>query len=83
MDLDTLPEKTAEFEFPDNTVLTEVMRLPAKYREVILLRYYEGMKLKEVSSALGLSDGKLRTRLNKANEILRDRLKEWYYDEES
>ena len=83
MDLDTLPEKPAEFEFPDNTVLTEVMRLPAKYREVILLRYYEGMKLKEVSSALGLSDGKLRTRLNKANEILRDRLKEWYYDEES
>jgi len=53
------------------------------YREVILLRYYEGMKLKEVSSALGLSDGKLRTRLNKANEILRDWLKEWYYDEES
>ena len=42
MDLDTLPEKPAEFEFPDNTVLTEVMRLPAKYREVILLRYYEG-----------------------------------------
>ena len=83
MDLDTLPEKPAEFEFPDNTVLTEVMRLPAKYREVILLRYYEGMKLKEVSSALGLSDCKLRTRLNKANEILRDRLKEWYYDEES
>ena len=83
MDLDTLPEKPAEFEFPDNTVLTEVMRLPAKYREIILLRYYEGMKLKEVSSALGLSDGKLRTRLNKANEILRDRLKEWYYDEES
>ena len=83
MDLDTLPEIPAEFEFPDNTVLTEVMRLPAKYREVILLRYYEGMKLKEVSSALGLSDGKLRTRLNKANEILRDRLKEWYYDEES
>ena len=83
MDLDTLPEKPAEFEFPDNTVLTEVMRLPAKYREVILLRYYEGMKLKEVSSALGLSDGKLRTRLNKANALLRDRLKEWYYDEES
>ena len=83
MDLDTLPEKPAEFEFPDNTVLTEVMRLPAKYREVILLRYYEGMKLKEVSSALGLSDGKLRTRLNKANAILRHRLKEWYYDEES
>lgn len=83
MDLDTLPERPANFEFPDNTVLTEVMRLPAKYRGVILLRYYEGLKQKEVASALGLTEGKVRTRLNKANEILRDRLKEWYYDEES
>lgn len=83
IDLDTLPERPVNFEFPDNTVLTEVMRLPAKYRGVILLRYYEGLKQKEVASALGLSEGKVRMRLNKANEILRDRLKEWYYDEES
>ena len=81
--IDTLPEQPAEFELPDNTVLTEVMRLLAKYREVILLRYYERLKLKEVASALGLSDGRVRSRLNKANGILRDRLKEWYYDEES
>jgi RNA polymerase sigma-70 factor (ECF subfamily) len=59
------------------------MRLPVKYREVVLLRYYEGLKLKEVASALRLSDGKVRSRLNKANGILRERLKEWYYDEES
>ena len=81
-DIDTLPEKPAEFEFPDNTVLTEVMHLPAKYREVVLLRYYEGLKLKEVASALGLSDGRVRSRLNRANELLRDRLKEWYFNEE-
>ena len=81
-DIDTLPEKPAEFEFPDNTVLTEVMHLPAKYRAVVLLRYYEGLKLKEVASALGLSDGRVRSRLNKANELLRDRLKEWYFNEE-
>lgn len=83
IDPDKLPEKPADFAFPDNTVLTEVMRLPVKYREVVLLRYYEGMKLKEIASALRLSDGKVRTRLNRANDILRDRLKEWYYDEES
>ena len=82
IDLDTLPEQPAEFDFPDNTVLTEVMRLPAKYREVILLRYYEGLKLKEIASALGLSDGRVRSRLNKANGLLRDRLKEWFYNEE-
>ena len=83
MDPDSLPERPADFVFPDNTVLTEVMRLPAKYREVVLLRYYEGMKLSEVAAALQLSQGKIRSRLDRANRILRDRLKEWYYDEES
>ena len=82
IDMNSLPERTAYFTFPDNTVLTEVMRLPVKYREVVLLRYYEGLKLKEVASALRLSDGKVRSRLNKANSILRERLKGWHYDEE-
>ena len=81
-DIDTLPEKPAEFEFPDNTVLTEVMNLPAKYREIVLLKYYQGLKLKEIASALGLTDGRVRSRLNKANELLRDRLKEWSFNEE-
>ena len=82
MNMDMLSETPADFRFPDNTVISEVMRLPAKYREVVLLRYYEEMKIKEVSSALKLSVGKTRSRLNKANEILRGRLEEWY-DEES
>ncbi|MBQ3668419.1 MAG: sigma-70 family RNA polymerase sigma factor [Clostridia bacterium] len=82
VNINTLPERPADFAFPDNTVLTEVTRLPVKYREVVLLRYYEGLKLKEVASALRLSEGKVRSRLNKANGILRERLKGWYYDEE-
>ena len=83
IDPDVLPEGSADFAFPDDTVLTEVMRLPTKYREVVLLRYYEGLKLKEVASALRLSDGKVRARLNRANAILQGRLKEWYYDEKA
>lgn len=82
IDVNSLPEQPAHFTFPDDTVLTEVMRLPAKYREVILLRYYEGLKIREAASALRLTEGKVRFRLNKANQILRERLKEWYFDEE-
>ena len=82
INIESLPERPAEFAFPDDTVLSEVMRLPVKYREVVLLRYYEGLKLKEVACALRLSEGKIRSRLNRANDILRNRLKEWYYDEE-
>lgn len=79
----TLPEQPVPFEFPDDTVLTEVMHLPDKYRQVILLRYYQDLKLEKVASALQLSTGKVRYRLNRANAILRDRLKEWYCNEES
>lgn len=79
--IDSLPEIPCDFAFPDNTVLTEVMRLPVKYREVVLLRYYQGMKLTEVAAALGLTEGKTRGRLNRANAILKDRLKEWYDEE--
>lgn len=80
-DVADLPGQSTEFPFPDNTVITEVMRLPDKYREVILLRYYQNMKQKDVADALRLSDRAVRQRLHKANEILRDRLKEWYEDE--
>lgn len=82
MNLDALPEQPAPFAFPDDTVLTQVMSLPEKYRALILLRYYQGMKNKEIACALQLSEGKVRSRLNRANSILKDRLKEWYYDED-
>lgn len=78
---DDLPEQAVPFPFPDNTVITEVMNLPDKYREVILLRYYQDMKQKDVAQALHLSDRAVRQRLHKANAILRERLKEWYEDE--
>lgn len=76
--MDETPEISDGFVFPDDTVLTEVMRLPVKYREVILLRYYQGLKLRETAEALHLKQGAVRNRLKRANELLRSRLKEWY-----
>lgn len=80
-DVADLPGLAASFAFPDNTVITEVMRLPDIYREVILLRYYQSMKQKDIAKALRLSDRAVGLRLQKANAILRERLKEWYEDE--
>lgn len=79
---DVLPETPAPETFPDHTVLAEVNCLPKRYREVILLRYYQGMKLKEAADALQISSSAVKQRLKRANAILHDRLKEWYYDEE-
>lgn len=82
MDTDALPETPAPGAFEDHTVLAEVNRLPKQYREVILLRYYQGMKVKETADALKLSSSAVKQRIKRANAILHDRLKEWYFDEE-
>jgi len=82
MDTDALPEIPAPDVFKDHTVLAEVNRLPKRYREVILLRYYQGMKVKETADALQLSTSAVKQRIKRANSILHDRLKEWYLNEE-
>ena len=80
VEADALPTP-ADFTFPDNTVVRAVMALPPRYREVTLLRYYQNMKQKDIANALGISDRAVRQRLGKANQILREQLKEWYEDE--
>lgn len=75
------PECAQVDEYRDDTVLTEVMRLPAKLREVVLLRYYQEMTLQETADALGLGLSTVKQRQKKANDALRERLKEWYYEE--
>lgn len=81
-DLDALRETPAPDADADDTVLSEVKRLPHRYREAVLLRYYQGLKLKETAEALQISNSAAKQRLKRANAILRERLKEWYFDEE-
>lgn len=79
--IDLLPEPTCESIWPDPTVINEVMRLPTRQREAVLLRYYQGMKLHEVADALHISPSTVKQRLDKANILLRGRLERWYFDE--
>ena len=80
VEADALPN-AAEFTFPDHTVINAVTNLPPRYREVILLRYYQHMKQKDIAATLRISDRAVRQRLQKATAILREQLKEWYEDE--
>ena len=78
---DVPPERPTESCFPDDTVLTEVMNLPRRLREVILLRFYQQMKQDEIAEVLKISRSAVKKRLARAQEILKERLKEWYYEE--
>ncbi len=48
--------------------------LPPKYRQVLHLRYVEGLQYKEISKALGLSLGNVEARIFRGKERIRQRL---------
>ncbi len=57
-------------------VLSAVMALPVKYRDVIHLFYYEGMSVREVGAMLGRKESTVTSQLTRGRELLRESLKE-------
>ena len=57
-------------------VLEELMRLPAKYREVIHLHYIEGYKIYEIAQLLGRKESTVKVQLHRGRELLRLSLEE-------
>ena len=71
-----LKEDIPALEQEEKEVLESVLKLPAKYRTVIHLYYYEGYTAAEVGELLGLGPSTVRTRLARAREKLKAQLKE-------
>lgn len=72
-------EETMMFETREDQGLYEqLQRLPAKYREVIHLFYYEDMSLEEISRVLNRKNATIRTQLTRARAMLKTILKEDY-----
>ena len=80
MDEERIPDDTAAEVICDDTVLQEIHRLSPKYREVILMYYYQEMKAKEIAAALDISESAVTVRLTRAREQLKKKLSDWYYD---
>lgn len=79
--LEQLPEPGLTDDYADDTVLTAVLSLPEKYREVVVLHYYQSLPLTDVASALRLPQATVRTRIHRARKLLHPMLKGWYFDE--
>lgn len=80
--LERIPSEKDEPTVHDDTVMKGVMALPRKYKEPVLLRYYQNLSLKEVGEALNLSVSTTSTRLTRARDLLKTKLKGWYFNEE-
>lgn len=70
-DMDIPEEITADFPDEEKTALTEVMKLPEKYRTPIHLFYCEEYSVKEISEITGIKESTVRTRLQRGRELLR------------
>lgn len=69
--LETLPLPAAEKDDDHEDLAQAIVLLPDKYKEVILLHYYQNMNVREVAQALGLAPSSVSNRLKKAREKLR------------
>ncbi|UFT98436.1 sigma-70 family RNA polymerase sigma factor [Radiobacillus kanasensis] len=58
----------------EEQVVQSVMTLPIKYREVIILYYYEDMKIKEMQELLRVNENTIKTRLSRAKGLIRKKL---------
>ena len=68
---DLLPQTAEPFTQAEEALVTQVMRLPRKLREVILLYYYQDMTVTEIAVSLGISQSSVSGRLKRAREKLR------------
>lgn len=82
MALDNIPSNNSNDDtLQDEALLSEIMKLPPKYKEVILLFYYQDMKIREIAEVLNAPEATISVRLMRAREMLKIKLKGWCYDE--
>ncbi len=82
---ENLPDEASlepSFSSEDRYVISgKIANLPPKYKEVILLHYYQELKLSEIAEILGESEATVKTRLKRARDMLRSELKGVFDDE--
>ena len=71
---DMLPEAAQERTEKDDALTVEIMTLPLKMRECILLYYFEDMNTLEIAQTLGISQQAVSSRLLRARNRLRKAL---------
>ena len=75
--------ETLSFEAPEDKSLFEaVMSLPAKYRTVIHLFYYEDYSVTRIAEILHLREGTVKSQLNRGRQLLKTKLMEAWNDDE-
>lgn len=75
VDFGEIPELTTQ-EPEEDKMLEKVLSLPAKYKEVIYLFYYEDYSVREISNLLGRNESTIQTQLATARKKLKKQLEQ-------
>lgn len=61
------------------TLTNALFELPITYREVVILYYYQELKVREIADILTCAENTVKTRLHRARKMLQEKLatSEW------
>ena len=68
--IDDYSQTLAAPESPDHSLTEAILRLPAKYKDVVYLHYYEGYSTAEIAGFLGCPQATVRSHLLRARKRL-------------
>ncbi|MGE7914731.1 sigma-70 family RNA polymerase sigma factor [Lysinibacillus xylanilyticus] len=68
------PEKNLLEKDERRIVTAALFELPINYREVIILYYYQELKVREIAEVLACTENTVKTRLRRARQILLEKL---------
>ena len=75
-DADPLPEELAERADLQQLLSAAIARLPARYREVVALRYATDLTFGEIAEALGIPENTAKIHFHRAKALLREALRD-------
>ncbi len=70
------PEALLKYKMVKEEIKNEILKLPIEYQGVIILRDIEGLTYDEIASVLEISEGTVKSRLNRGRKQLRKSLAE-------
>lgn len=75
LDLTPAPDRMDE-RLEQQELLASIRRLPADFRDVILLHYYQGYGISEIARMMNVPEGTISSRLSRGRKKLEEILKE-------